>query len=88
MRKLFVLLIMVFIYTSCRKYEEDPYTVIFKSPEKRIEGVWIPNKILVNNIDSTELLKDFAGEWEFNMNNKYSAVTKMLWVNSVGGGIL
>ncbi|MFN4234984.1 MAG: hypothetical protein ACK4IK_09290 [Bacteroidia bacterium] len=54
MYKLFILLIVLFVYTSCRKYEEDPYTVIFKSPEKRLLGSWRYSRVLIDGVDETQ----------------------------------
>lgn len=81
MRKLFVLLVVAFVYTSCRKYEEDPYTVIFQEPQKRIVGEWICKSIVIDGIDSTDYLKDTVGLWTIG-NYPQFGFSRMLWMNT------
>lgn len=68
-----IVLLLLCVIVSCKKYPEDPYTVIFKSPEKRIEGIWIYNSILINGIDSTDAIveRDKWG-WMFGKDYKTS----------------
>lgn len=65
MKKNTLLLIALIALISCRKYKEDPITVVLQKPEKRILGEWQCTEIFVNNIDSTSYLKDTVGVWEF-----------------------
>ncbi|MFN4234301.1 MAG: hypothetical protein ACK4IK_05790 [Bacteroidia bacterium] len=72
---------MVFVYTSCRKYEEDPYTVIFQEPQKRIVGEWICESIVIDGIDSTNYLKDTVGLWTIGYYPQFG-FSRMLWMNT------
>lgn len=65
MNRIVLLLIAILAFSSCRKYKEDPITVILQKPEKRILGEWQCTEIFVNDIDSTSYLKDTVGVWEF-----------------------
>jgi hypothetical protein len=65
MKKIALLLIALIALVSCRKYKEDPLTVVLQKPEKRILGEWQCTEIFVNDIDSTSYLKDTVGVWAF-----------------------
>ncbi|MFN7013242.1 MAG: hypothetical protein ACK4ON_03115 [Bacteroidia bacterium] len=65
MNRIVLLLVAIMALASCRKYKEDPITVVLQKPEKRILGQWQCTEILVNDIDSTSYLKDTVGVWEF-----------------------
>ncbi|MFN4233594.1 MAG: hypothetical protein ACK4IK_02180 [Bacteroidia bacterium] len=65
MKRFLLLLLTAFVFISCRKYKEDPVTVVVQKPEKRILGEWRCTEILINDIDSTAFLKDTVGVWEF-----------------------
>lgn len=65
MKKIALLLIALIALVACRKYKEDPLTVVLQKPEKRILGEWQCTEIFVNDIDSTSYLKDTVGVWEF-----------------------
>jgi hypothetical protein len=53
MKKIALLLIALIALVACRKYKEDPLTVVLQKPEKRILGEWQCTEIFVNDIDST-----------------------------------
>ncbi len=48
MKKIIFSLLITFFLVSCSKYEEGPY-VSFKSPEKRITGIWTLKNYYVND---------------------------------------
>ncbi|MFN4233596.1 MAG: hypothetical protein ACK4IK_02190 [Bacteroidia bacterium] len=65
MKRFLLLLLTAFVIISCRKYKEDPVTVIVKKPESRILGSWACESIYINGNDETYWLKDSVGIWEF-----------------------
>lgn len=52
---LFIFCAIIFCFTSCKKYSEDG-EFPWRTVEKRIEGTYILDRYIVNNIDSTSLI--------------------------------
>lgn len=82
MRKLFVLLVVVFVYTSCRKYDEDPYTVIFKSPEKRLLGRWSYSRVIIDGVDETKNIATQTDGWMFAIDERVDR--RKLFISFIG----
>jgi hypothetical protein len=55
--KSYLITFFIITFLSCNKrYEDDPYKMKFISLKKRIEGTWVINKIVIDGIDSSQLL--------------------------------
>lgn len=65
MKRFLWLLLTAFVIISCRKYKEDPVTVILKKPESRLLGSWECESVYVNGKDETSWLNDTVGIWQF-----------------------
>ncbi|MFH2096575.1 MAG: hypothetical protein ABIJ16_12770 [Bacteroidota bacterium] len=61
MKKILILFLISCFLWSCGKYEEGP-SMSFRSKQKRIEGLWQINKILVDGTDSTSFFNGFFGD--------------------------
>lgn len=57
---IFILLIIV-TTSSCKKYEEDPFGIHFRSPYKRIYGTWEVKSFMINNEESINIYNDSCG---------------------------
>jgi len=67
MKKTYILtaIILLGFLFGCSRYEDGP-CISFRSPTSRILGTWQVEKLLINDIDSTEAYRQKIGcEWEF-----------------------
>lgn len=51
--KFFLLIGVVFLFTTCSKYDEGPNLSLY-SRGKRVQGTWYFSRVLYNDVDSTE----------------------------------
>lgn len=51
MKKFSYFILLLLFIASCKRYEEGPDFTL-RAIYNRIKGVWIPSKVLINNIDS------------------------------------
>ncbi len=61
---LIVIILLVFLL-GCSRYDDGP-CISFRSAKNRVLGTWKVEKLLINDLDSTELYRQQMGcEWEF-----------------------
>lgn len=68
--KIGILVIVIMINTSCKKYDEGPW-ISLRSKENRMDGVWNINKYMVNGYDSTSYFNKYE-EATFRFNIDWS----------------
>lgn len=67
MKKTFILtaIILLVFLLGCSRYEDGP-CISFRSAKNRVLGTWQVEKLLITDLDSTELYRQqIACEWEF-----------------------
>ena len=55
-QKILLVLFIILIFFSCKKYEEGPW-FSFRGVDKRIEGFWELEYLFINDVDSTAAVK-------------------------------
>jgi hypothetical protein len=71
------IILLIFLF-GCSRYDDGP-AISFRSAKNRVLGTWKVEKLLINDLDSTELYREQIGcEWEFtdelfseNSNDRY-----------------
>jgi hypothetical protein len=58
------IILLIFLF-GCSRYDDGP-AISFRSAKNRVLGTWKVEKLLINDLDSTELYREQIGcEWEF-----------------------
>ena len=62
---IFAGIVLLIFLLGCSRYDDGP-AISFRTAKNRVLGTWQVEKLLINDLDSTELYREQIGcEWEF-----------------------